>query len=204
MTMFPSRHTLLAILAAASAAACTLPAGTAPVEEYGPEMQAGPPLADIVRDEPSTLYARDGSIVQQDGSGPIVSPVSGDAPLHDIQRTGEGRMYILELYQNVIEERDNLTLEVSALNSELNRTRTALVEADARITALEANVTSLTVERESLEAENMALAGRLTTAQIRRLQAEKILLEIRLEESLALDAEAEADALAAQAALEDL
>ena len=200
--MFPSRLTSLALLAAASAAACTIPAASVPAEELGPTQLAGPAVADVAREEPSTLYARDGSIVKQDGSGPIVSPVSGDTPLHDIQRTGEGRMYILELYQNVIEERDNLTLEVSALNTELNRTRTALVEADARISALEANATSLSAEKLSLEEENMALAGRLTTAQIRRLQAEKILLEIRLEESLALDAEAAAAAAAAAAQAE--
>lgn len=203
MKMFPSRLTSLALVAAASAAACTVPAGSIPAEGMGPVQSAGPAVVDIVREEPSTLYARDGSIVQQDGSGPIVSPVSGDAPLHDIQRTGEGRMYILELYQNVIEERDNLTLEVSALNAELNRTRTALVEADARISALEAGATSLMLEKQSLEGENMALAARLTTAQIRRLQTEKILLEIRLEESLALDAEV-AEAQAAQVLPENL
>ena len=206
MKMFPSRLTSLALVAAALAAACTVPAGSIPAEELGPVQVAGPAVADIGREEPSALYARDGSIVQQDGSGPIVSPVSGDTPLHDIQRTGEGRMYILELYQNVIEERDHLTLEVSALNAELNRTRTALVEADARIFGLEANVTSLGAEKQSLEEENMALAARLTTAQIRRLQAEKILLNIRLEESLALDAEAaEAQATkAVQVVPEDL
>lgn len=196
MTMFLDRSLLLTVLAAACVAACAVPAAAPETEPFGPVQQPTTAAADIQRDDPSALYARDGSIVAQDGSGPVVSPVTDAAPLHDIQRTGEGRMYILELYQNVIEERDTLTLEVSGLNAEMTRTRTALVEADARITALEMNVTSLTAEKQSLEAENMALAGRLTTAQIRRLQAEKILLEIRLEESRELDVQAELEALA--------
>jgi len=151
--------------------------------------------------EPSTLYARDGSVVTgaSDREGPVAvaKPGTDGAPTHDIQRTGEGRMYILELYQNVIEERDTLSLEVRGLNDELDRTRTALTAADARIDALESKVKELEAQRGSLESENMDLAGRLTTAQIRRLQAEKILLEIRLEESRALDAQIEAELAAA-------
>jgi len=192
--MFPPKMPHLAAAAGLLLAACAVP-GPPPGSADQDAIQEAA-LADARREQPSTLYARDGSVVQSDRSGPIAmaAPTGESAPLHDIQRTGEGRMYILELYQNVIDERDALTLEVTGTHNELNRTRTALMEADARIMALEERVTALTARSESLEVENMELAGRLTTAQIRRLQAEKILLEIRLEESLELDALAEIEA----------
>lgn len=200
----------LPLFAAVLVASCAMPmrdsAGIdsrgpiGPTNSGGPTMgpAAGSPQAE--RNETSALYARDGSIVTGDRTSPVAltTPGSDNAPVHDIQRTGEGRMYILELYQNVIEERDTLTLEVRGLNGELDRTRTALVEADVRIANLEAQVTTFEARLQSLEAENMDLAGRLTTAQIRRLQAEKILLEIRLEESRALDALVEAEVAAAE------
>jgi regulator of replication initiation timing len=91
-------------------------------------------------------------------------------------------MYILELYQNVIEERDVLSREVIALGDELERARQALLSADQHGAELEARLAAAAEENQRLRAENVDLAGRLTTAQIRRLQAEKILLEQRLAE----------------------
>ena len=49
----------------------------------------------------------------------------------------------------------------------------------------------LETERTRLEAENLELAGRLTTAQVRRLQAEKLLLEHKIAEQRARVAKAE-------------
>lgn len=196
--MHPARLALLSLcLLAACASPITLDEDLNLVQEPVPAVAE----AKSERNEPSSLYARDGTVVSQSSRGPVAmrAPVSEGAPLHDIQRTGEGRMYILELYQNVIEERDTLTLEAASLQAELDRTRTALMEADARIGVLEGQVAAFEAQKLALEEENMQLAGRLTTAQIRRLQAEKILLEIRLEESAALDAEiATQQALAAE------
>lgn len=127
--------------------------------------------------EPAVLYARDGTPVSAVGTAPRGGAL-------DSRQIGEGsgRMYILELYQNVIEERDTLSAELAALSAELERMRLTLLEADGRIAALEGRIEALSIERQQLVDENLDLAARLTTAQIRRLQAEKILLEKSLAE----------------------
>jgi len=138
-----------------------------------------------VREPATVLYARDGTPVLS--SGPIPGRESSgqepSSPLaaRDLAGSG-GRMYILELYQSVIEERDMLSLEVDALTDELERARQALIGADQRNAELEGRLQTAAEENRRLREENVELAGRLTTAQIRRLQAEKILLEQRLAE----------------------
>jgi hypothetical protein len=57
--------------------------------------------------------------------------------------------------------------------------------SDGRLVELEARAQSLEAERQAQAKLNMDLAGRLTTAQIRRLQAEKLLLETKLQLSRA-------------------
>jgi hypothetical protein len=159
------------VLAALAASCMTLPPEE-PAPRGGHTEETTP-----ARAEPAVLYARDGTPVSS--AGPV--PPGGEI---DSRQLGEGggRMYILELYQSVIEERDSLSAEVAALTTELERMRQTLLEADARITELEGEVESLTIERQQLIDDNMELAARLTTAQIRRLQTEKILLEKTLSE----------------------
>ncbi len=131
----------------------------------------------------SMLYARDGTPIPASGPGATSSqdPTSGVLPARQlIGDDAGGRMYILELYQSAIEERDSLTTEITGLTAELERARRALIEADDRIAELEAEQSALARDKQGLIDENLELAGRLTTAQIRRLQAEKILLEKEL------------------------
>ena len=166
-----------AIALALQAAACV----SAPA--FDPPAETLPPLATEAqsRELEPVLYARDGRPVEAGDPG------DGDGeqqPLSARELAGNqgGRMYILELYQNVIEERDQLSLEVEALAGEIERARAALAAADQRIAELEAALGAANAENQRQRAENVDLAGRLATAQIRRLQAEKILLELRLAE----------------------
>ena len=138
--------------------------------------QTAPPAA-----AQPVLYARDGTPVAASGPTVVQDPAGAQAG-RELAGNQGGRMYILELYQGVIEERDTLALEVAALEAELERLRQSLGAADERVVALERQAAAAAEENQRLRQENVDLAGRLTTAQIRRLQAEKILLELRLAE----------------------
>jgi len=133
----------------------------------------------LPREQATVLYARDGTPVAASGPTPA-QEAGGPLAARELAGAQGGRMYILELYQGVIEERDRLSMEVSALTDELDRAQRALVAADQRNAELEERLQSAGDENQRLREENVDLAGRLTTAQIRRLQAEKILLEQRL------------------------
>jgi hypothetical protein len=102
---------------------------------------------------------------------------SGALPSRTVYGAEEGRATILELYQKLVEERDALRATASARDAELERLRAA-VDASMRETA-EANARASTFERDLATARNdlFDLAARLTIAQIRRLQAERLLLE---------------------------
>jgi hypothetical protein len=169
-----------------AALACVSPPTGAREEPESPAAAEG----EAPRSYAPVLYARDGTPVdaggarsrEPEGAPPLARELAGDSG---------GRMYILELYQNVIEERDRLSLEVDALGTELERAKAALNAADQRIAELERALEAAAAESQRQKAENVDLAGRLATAQIRRLQAEKILLELRLAEIEAAERGAE-------------
>ena len=138
----------------------------------------------------SVLYARDGSIVQ-----PGTASGGAGLPRRDVS-TGDGsRAKILELYQRVVEARDRLSQDLTARDAELAQLRKAYDNEVAKVSELEARVT--TAERSTTElcSQNLDLAARLTTAQIRGLEAEKKWLELTL--SLPAKSVATADALPA-------
>jgi len=145
----------------------------------------------------SRLYARDGSVI---GQAPAPGADNRTAAPRELESADGGRMYILELYQKAIDERDALHGELAALRTELRSVQEALVASEADLDAVDAQLEQLRAENTRLVNENVDLAARLTTAQIRRLQVEKILLEIRVEELKLLQAAAAGSAGAAPAA----
>ena len=124
-----------------------------------------------------SIYAWDGGVVDAQKPG----SVEEGTPSHDVQPTEGGRMYILELYQEAIDERDALQLEVTALNASLEQAQNSIDDFVKRLARADAIAGSMTTERDRLRQENADLAARVVTAQIRRLEAEKILLESKLE-----------------------
>ncbi|MCC7011049.1 MAG: hypothetical protein IT454_00690 [Planctomycetes bacterium] len=149
----------------------------------------GPPLAtptDASAPE-SRLYARDGSVVA-DGE----RAASNSGPQRELAPSEGGRMYILELYQKAIDERDALALESRTLQGDVEALKQALAARDATVAEQLAKLEQLSGENRRLVEENVELAARLTTAQIRRLQVEKILLEARVAELAAAAAAAAA------------
>ena len=183
-----SKRAGLAALALAFAGACV---SAGDELRQGQEQKASvftnPPGQEAT--EPPRLYARDGALV--------AGPADGAQPNGPQSRElgdGSGRMVLLELYQNVIEERDALSLEVSSLRAELEKSRAAQKIAETEALAQVSRVEALEAERTKLSADALEMAGRLTTAQIRRLQAEKLLLEHKLEAQRARVASAQGEA----------
>ena len=103
-------------------------------------------------------------------------------PTHESDAEPQGsRMFLLERYQEVVDERDSMAREIMGLNAMIDM-------MSGKITALEvdlgaANMTCAERQTEitRLWGENTDLAERLTTAQIARLEAERILLEESIE-----------------------
>jgi len=113
-------------------------------------------------------------------AGPEGTAVVG-AATHGVEPTESGRLYILELYQQVLDQRDALEQEVAALQADLELKETEITGLGGRATEGEGRVGMLEQELAALRAENQDLAARLTTAQVRRLEAEKLLLLARIE-----------------------
>ena len=159
-----------------------LPHTGSPSSPYGIPSTIYSPTDDgsnVGQSDPSSdpIYAWDGGVVDSPEPGSVVE---GD-PSHDVQPTSNGRMYILELYQEAIDERDALQLEVTALNAALERAQFEMDDFTNRTTKLSARMDALILERDQLRKENSDLAARVVTAQVRRLEAEKLLLESKLE-----------------------
>jgi hypothetical protein len=128
------------------------------------------PVGGVVA-EPAVLYGRDGKAVDGNSRGAVAEQ----------DQTG-GRLTLLELYQKSCEERDALLAELDLVRADLEKTQVALLDAQARILGLESSSTTETQTLDQLRAENLDLAGRLATAHIRRMEAEKALLEVRIAE----------------------
>lgn len=125
-----------------------------------------------------TLYGRDGSPVATQRGG-TVEP--GRQPSHSLDSSDGSRMYILELYQQAIDEKEALEIEVGALGAALDKSNDAIEQGALRIVELQKLSEGLRTDVSRLEGEGVELAERLTTAQIRRLEAEKLLLEAKIE-----------------------
>ena len=164
-------------------AACSLPsvqeeATTTPIEAESSEVV-------FVEAEPWAPAAPEwekrsfGGVVEPAAQGEVTR--SG-WPQHESEAEPQGsRMFLLERYQEVVDERDSMAREIMGLNAMIESARDDMnklrVELSASNTTCDERQTSI----EKLMAENTALAERLTIAQIARLEAERILLEQSIE-----------------------
>ena len=90
-------------------------------------------------------------------------------------------MFLLERYQGVVDERDGMAREIMGLNAMINSVRSQMATLRVELSASNSTCGERQSNIERLMAENTALAERLTTAQIARLEAERILLEQSIE-----------------------
>jgi len=128
--------------------------------------------------EPQGLLGWEGGVVESPRFG-TVEPQSG--PQRDLGPSPAGRMHIIELYSQVLDERDALAEEVAALTAALQRAESLIDASGSDVASLQAHAAELQEENERLRVTNRDLAARLLTAQIRRLEAEKLLLETKIQ-----------------------
>jgi hypothetical protein len=136
----------------------------------------------------AVLYGRDGSPVGGQaptgtgtpGAGPIISNTE-DMPHRPVD-AGGSRPVLLELFQEAIAERDNLSLELEVSREALRETEDRLFEMENQLaTELQAGQAAK-ASQEQAEAQMFEMGRRLAVAQMRRLEAEKLLLEKTLAE----------------------
>jgi hypothetical protein len=120
------------------------------------------------------LYARDGTPVH------AASPLQGE-PRREALGHDSSRMYLLELYQKTVEEKDSYAHEIQGLQAMVARAAEVQTALEKERDEARTKSTSLSKDLEQARADNADLAARLVTAQIRRLEAEKLLLEARIE-----------------------
>ena len=139
----------------------------APTRVESPQLQSKP-----------VLYARDGSVVGEQAPGTIaVSEHPGQA----VANPDGSRWTLLEPYQDTLTQNEGLQLEVAALNEALERANAREEELKRQLAEVNRELTDKAVRIAKLKDHNVELASRLTTAQIRRLQSEKLLLEAKLD-----------------------
>jgi len=172
-----------ALLAGASLSACAMPAMKSlpadppapvvqPTSNQGNQGWASKPI-----DEPN-LYARDGSVVGGQEPGTVaVSPTTGQNSTTD----DGSRWTLLEQYQSVVQDKEELDIEVHALGTALDQSEAREASLRTELAHQKELATQSKERLEALESDNLELASRLTTAQIRRLQSEKLLLEAKLD-----------------------
>lgn len=130
------------------------------------------------------LYG-DGGLVQANAPGSLTTL---DAPARELEPGGTGRPLMLQQYQAALEERDALRIEVQALTGQLELMQDRIVElqhelqgGDFARAELEHERASFQKQLDALSDENEDLSGRLVTAQIRRLEAEKDLIQLLID-----------------------
>ncbi|MEW6073167.1 MAG: hypothetical protein AB1726_11335 [Planctomycetota bacterium] len=164
----PTRAQLDPAAPPAARPAETASSATAPPETTSPAAAAPPP---------PPLLSWSGEVVDGQPPGSVVEI---DGERRGLGKPGE-RWRIIELYEAALEERDALAEEVRTLEATLERVYALLDQSEASGLALTGRITALEAEVDRLRQESGDLAARLTTAQIRRLEAEKMLLEARIE-----------------------
>ncbi|QDU69998.1 hypothetical protein [Engelhardtia mirabilis] len=143
---------------------------------------------------PTTPLYGDGGVVYAEPAG---SRMALDAPARDLEPGGTGRPLMLQQYQAVLEERDSLRIEVEALTGQLELMQERIVELQHDLQAgdfgraeLEQVQNTKDKRIADLEAQNADLSARLVTAQIRRLESEKDLIQILIDKQRAVPAPA--------------
>ena len=125
------------------------------------------------------MYARNGSVVGAPSPGSVT--VDTAQAKRDVGQDGGSRMYLLERFQETVEENESLQFEVQGLAAALDQAEARAAQLEADLNALQAKYMELNDRKKQLEDDNLELAEHLTTAQIRRLQAEKLLIEAKID-----------------------
>jgi hypothetical protein len=164
-------------------AACSLP----PVQEEATTSAIEAEASETVIIEPEPWVTATPAWENRSFGGVVEPDVQGEVtrsgwPQHESDAEPQGsRMFLLERYQEVVDERDGMARELMGLNAMIEAVRGQMAELRVELSASNATSDDRQSNIERLMAENTALAERLTIAQIARLEAERILLEQSIE-----------------------
>ena len=163
-------------------AACSLP----PVEEDATS-EAVTTTSQDVTVEPEPWAPTTPAWEQRSFEGVIEPENPGEVtwsswPTHESDAEPQGsRMFLLERYQEVVDGRDSMAREIMGLNAMIDTMSGKITALEVDLGAANTTCSMRQTEITRLKAENTGLAERLTTAQIARLEAERILLEESIE-----------------------
>jgi len=164
-------------------AACSLP----PVEEDATSEAIKTEGQDVVVVEPEPWAPTTPAWETRSYDGVVEPANPGEVtwsswPTHESDAEPQGsRMFLLERYQEVVDERDAMAREIMGMNAMIETKNGQLAKLETNLSAANTTCADRETEISRLMAENTALAERLTTAQIARLEAERILLEESIE-----------------------
>lgn len=151
--------------------------GTTPSDTSPNPAATSSSVSPTVNPGPGTLYARDGSVVT-----PGSQPARIDQePRRELGSQEGSRVYLLELYQKAMDEKNALALEVESLRAALEDERNVATTTGGEQDKLRSALADVTKERDALRTQAMDLAARVTSAQIARLEAEKSLLQLQID-----------------------
>jgi len=136
------------------------------------------PSAQPAMGDNSALMGWNGEVSASSGEGQ--RRMASGQPKHGLEPQVQGRMHILNLYQEVLDERDSLLIELQRLNSALREGEQLLTQLRASEKEYGLRLSSLEEVKRTLVAQNRELSSRLTLAQIRRLESDKLLLETQI------------------------
>jgi hypothetical protein len=163
-------------------AACSLP----PVEEDATSEPINTASQEIIV-EPEPWAPATPAWEQRSFEGVVEPANPGEVtwsswPTHESDAEPQGsRMFLLERYQEVVDERDSMAREIMGLNTVIDTMSGEITVLKGDLGAANMTCAERKDEITRLKSENTSLAERLTTAQIARLEAERILLEESIE-----------------------
>lgn len=170
---------------AALLSACTINEGVQSVVEdpFGEEVGTQPsePVSDAAGGwsgwgdtSGSTLYAHDGSPVGTGGAwdgAPQGSAIG--APDRGLSEDPGSRFLLLDRYQEVLDDRDHLELELGDAQAELDQAWIRIEQLEQHVRELSSDHAAQGEQLQQAQARITDLADRLVTAEIHRLEAER-------------------------------
>jgi hypothetical protein len=167
------RTTITALAFALVLAACHAPldsvSSSAPVEDGGEMWTARESAAKQRQD--LTIPAAPGSVR------------TADEPLRKIDGAPTGRVWLLEMYQSALKQRDEIAQRAGDMAHERDAALARAADAEKARADFEARNTGLALELKEAQSKSLELARRLAQSELARLESEKALLESRVTES---------------------
>jgi hypothetical protein len=102
-----------------------------------------------------------------------------EEPLRKIDGAPTGRVWLLEMYQSALKQRDEIAQRAADLARERDAALTRAADAEKARAEFEARNTGLALELKETQAKSLELAQRLAQSELARLETEKTLLESR-------------------------